>query len=349
MKNNLELLAEDLLIEKFFNHISVNSLLVKEAQVSMISSILSPIGDSLKQFVSGQTAGKDNKEIIKTIVNFLTPAVFFKLHPILGIVAAVASSVFHFDLYGIFEKIINTIKPSLEKGESVSASTINNAAKSAMPDFSDEASVNDKISSNLLYPLIELEEKGLLEKKAFVKSSANAFENILKGLGRKKGSSVIVGILVWFLKRFLLAAGLLAAGAAVVYNLKPSKEEGKSETVKEEKPYQYSAETSVTKVVPKSTSKGSKLYKINPGDVWIENIGNKKPFEVILNWVFESYPDLYQYKNIILNTPSFWSTVNDVSAKWKPGQMRVEIPDPFKKRDDVLNLFIKDVFDKINK
>jgi hypothetical protein len=65
---------------------------------------------------------------------------------------------------------------------------------------------------------------------------------------------------------------------------------------------------------------------------------------MVLDWAVQSYPSLSQYEGIILNTPSFWNSVRSITEKWRPGQVDISIPDPYKTRDEVVNLFINDVF-----
>lgn len=317
-----------------------------------LSSVLGGIGQSIKTFVGGQVHGQDSGGIARTVLNFLAPAVFFRLHPILGILVT-GAQLLGFDLYSVFERIVNAIKPLIQKGEPVTAQQVNDAAKSAMPQAPSE---------DLLEPVRSMHNEGMLTKEAVgnVWQSANRSNPFMPDqrtspllrmfsfLGPQRGGSFIVGILVWFLKTVLMSAGLLAVGgvAAGALGLGSGSMGGSPQTQTQEAvPASDMAQhTNPAIRMPAPSPVGNLNYKPNPGDIWIEELGGGQPHERVLDWALESYPDLYEYQDIILRTPSFWSVVKEVSKKWRPGQSQMEIPDPFKTRNEILAIFIPDVY-----
>src|SRR5690606_891329 len=90
-------------------------------------------------------------------------------------------------------------------------------------------------------------------------------------------------------------------------------------------------------------------YRPNPDDLWIEVLNGEEPHERLLQWITEAYPDSYQYQDIIVNTPSFWRLVKDISKNWSPGNNQMSIPQPYKTRNDILSLFMGDVNKEIQR
>lgn len=350
MQGDIQYVADSFLIERTFKILSESNDIGLTKQAFDLGSILGGIGDSIKQFVGGQIHGSEDGGVTRTVVDFLAPAIFFRLHPILGILVT-AAQLFDFDIYSIYQTIVSAILPSIQAGQPVSANQINNIAKAAVPNLSDEP-IEATSSEDLLSPLRELYSKGMLKEadgeitrswkaQPFIPQNSNPLIRMFSFFGKRRGSSLIVGILVWFLKTVLLSAGLLAVGGVAAGALGLGSKD-KTNT---------SEQQSIKPVIlfgPKPTGAGSHIFKNNPGDLWIENLENEKPHERVLKWIYASYPDLYEYKDIILRTPTFWDAIKRITQNWNPGQVQWSIPDPFKSRDEILALFIGDVYKTIN-
>jgi len=351
MHGDIQYVSDTFLIERFVLALSEEDEgLTKEA--FDLSSILGGLGSSIKSFVGSQIHGKDAGGIARTVTNFLVPGIFFKLHPILGIIAVAAQSA-GFDLFSIFDKITSSIKPKIEAGQPVSAEEVNSAAQAAMPSLSAESSLD------LLAPLRELEARGGFKKEARgreksmleqlglqAKHKESPMVRMFSFLSPARRGSIIVGILAWFLKTVLLSAGLLAVGGAVAGAFGKTPEALNQST---EQAGTQVAET-VQQVVqtPRSNGAGAKVYKKSPGDLWIEYLGGDYPEDRLLEWTYASYPDLYQYQDIIQETPSFQSAVSSMTGDWRPGDAQISVPDPYKSRDEIISLFVDDVYRTIN-
>lgn len=325
-----------------------------------LSSILGSIGQSIKTFVGGQIHGQDSGGVARTVLNFLAPAVFFRLHPILGILVT-GAQMFGFDLYSIFQRIVGAIEPLIQSGQPVTAQQVNDAAKSAMPQV-DGAPAMATSSDDLLAPLRAMHNEGKLTKEGvgtwgaanrnnpFMPKTKSPLLRMFSFLGPQRGSGIIVGILVWFLKTVLMSAGLLAVGglAAGALGLSGPQQGQQAAPAGQAAP---AAQTPVSLPpqpagggMPAPSAAGNWNYRPKPGDIWIEELGGGQPHERVLEWVFESYPDLYEYQDIILRTPSFWTVVKGISQNWRPGQSQMEIPEPYKTRNEILAMFIPDVY-----
>jgi hypothetical protein len=328
-----------------------------------LTSVLGSIGNSIKTFVGGQIHGKDSGGAARTVVNFLTPAIFFRLHPLLGILVT-AGQLFGLDLYSIYQRIVGVIKPSLESGQPVSAQQINDVAKASIPAEGAGAQVAATASNDFLYPLREFQDKGQLTKEAIRSNLSRTWQatpyvpnrnaspliRMFSFLGPRRGGSLIVGILVWFLKTVLLSAGLLAVGgmAASALGAKPSQPAQTTQAPTPTTPAGTAAPPAQPTISITPTGAGGYNYRPKKGDIWVENLAGQQPHERLVQWAIESYPDLYQYQDIIVRTPSFWNVVRTLSQNWRPGQQQLVIPEPYKTRDEILKLFIPDVIRMLN-
>jgi hypothetical protein len=322
-----------------------------------LGSVLSSIGNSIKTFVGGQIHGQDSGGVTRTVVNFLAPAVFFRLHPLLGILVT-AGQLFGFDLYAIFQSIVGAILPKIRSGQPVSAQEVNQAGQSAMASAGG-APMAAAASDDLLYPLRELHQNKMLKEavgyrgtsawnqQPFMPQGNNPLLRMFSFLAPNKRGSLIVGILVWFVKTVLMSAGLLAVGgmAAGALGLTGGPQAGSATA-----PGTGGAPPATVGLpagVPAPTGAGSYNFRPNSNDIWVESLGGQQPHERVLAWTIESYPDLNQYTDIILRTPSFWNAVRGISQQWAPGQEQLVIPKPYKTRQEIMNLFINDVWRQV--
>lgn len=361
MDGDFEYIADTFLLERTFRILaevdSEEGAIQKQAQIFGLDlkSILSSIGSSIKSTISGLVGGKDSHGAGRTVLNILAPGVFFKIHPILGILLT-GAQMFGFDLVTIFQGIVNTIAPSILEGKPVSAAEVNEAA---------QATGLSAAGGDFLHPLRELESRGMTKmavrgggfgsewrRQNFLPKDKSPLVRAFSFLGRRRGSSIIVGIMVWFIKTILLSAGLLLAGGAVagMFKDKTKDTEQADQTEQTEQTGQaiQTPQPSFGIGVPAPTGAGSTNYRPNPSDLWVEILRGQKPYERVLQWTFDSYPDLYQYQDIILRTPSFWSAVSKLTENWMPGDQQWSVPAPYKTRDEVLSLFINDVYRTLN-
>jgi hypothetical protein len=348
MTGEIQYVADTILLEETFQVLSEFNKPNIEKYAFDLASVLPSIGSWVSSH-TGEQFHNEPSSILRTVEDLLVPGIAFGIHPLLGALVSVAQ-IYGYDLQSIYEKIKSAIMPDLKAGKPVSADKINSAAQSAIPQVAEtestEPPVEEGEADDLLYPLRAMRDKGQLTKEAIGKSnyySRNRAEggwlNPLKGLlnffsARRRGN-IIVGLLSWFLKTILLSAGLLAVAGIVLPNKNP---------ITGQEPSQPAQTQQSTSQTPPSTGAGAQVYKKNPGDMWVEELNGQQPHEMILNWVLKSFPSLNQYKSIILNTPSFWNTVREITENWKPGQNEVVVPDPYKSRDDVIKVFVNDVF-----
>lgn len=365
MSGEIQYVADTILLEKTFqvlgefNHSGIE-------KYAFLESVLPSIGKWISS-KTGEMYRNEPNSFLRTIEDLVVPGIAFGIHPIFGILVTIAES-YGYDLSSIWAKIKSSIMPDLEAGRPVSAEKINSAAQAAIPADPTQPPPEEGEVDDLLYPLrammnrgdftkeaIEHNLRGGMVKEALGRSSMlqgirqNEWFNPVMGLmntfsGRRRGN-IIVGLITWLLKTMLLSAGLLTVTGMVL----PKKNPVTGQEPREPSPSEQSSSMlSAPASVPPSTGAGAHVYKQSPGDMWMEQLQGRQPPEMVLNWAVQSYPVLNQYRSIILNTPSFWNAVRNITPDWKPGDNEVIIPDPYKSRDDVLKLFIGDVFKSVN-
>lgn len=353
MSGEIQYVSDTILIEETLQALSgLNKPgMEKYAFEFNLASMLPSIGNEVSSLVGNQYRNSSDNSPLRTVENLLVPGIFFGIHPILGILVTIAEH-YGYDIISIFNKIKDAILPDLKAGKQVSADKINAAAQAAIP--ATETAPEEGNADDLLYPLRAMRDEGQLTKEALTSTVdvKNNWLNPLQGLlqlysARKRGS-VIVGLLVWFLKTVLLSAGLLAVAGAVLPKQNPVTGQTPNNPPPQTQINSSGNFSSLISNVPASTGAGSYIFKKGPKDLWIEDLEGMQPYEMVLDWAEESYPILNQYTNIILSTPSFWNAVKSVIEEWRPGQKEISIPDPYKSRDDVIKTFIGDVFNAIN-
>jgi hypothetical protein len=373
MKGDIEYFADTVLLEKMFSIVAIadeNSPTLTKTAFDL-SSMLSPIKSAI---VSGVGSQVHSDSPVSSVVNFLAPGILFKLHPAFGIIMT-AAQLFGFDLVSIFTKVADLVKKALLSGKQLTTVDINNIAQQAAPELSSTA------GEDLFIGIRHLEQNGGLFKAAinpfsffgakdksryssprYYPSSysgtsdeqVSPFIRMFSFLGKEWKGKFLLGFVTWVIKTVLLSAGLLVAGAAIKSMLTPSqsKTPANPNAPISQTPTNPNTPANPTAAVikePRPSGSGAVPMRNNPTDNWVVKLEGRKPSDIILAWLLQSYPDLNEYKDIVNNSPAFWSAVKRVTKNWPVGQSSLVIPPEFNKIDDILNLFVHDIYLEINK
>lgn len=340
MNNDLRYLADSELI----NRVAIidAALLYKNAG---IADSLSGVSEAVQNYVTSKIDTSSTEGIAKGVLDILSPAMFFYMHPMLGILAAAASA-FDVDLSDILSKIVDTIKSKIESGEQITPEEVNAAGQA----------LTASASADMFYDLRKIAQNGDLSKMVFapVKETKRFYNQpllyrIFGFLNPMKRKHLFVSFIVWFVKTVLLGAGLLATAGILKNKFAPSKES--PAPVAEE--YQEPAPTRPAAIsiptVPKSSiqwkssGKGEQYFKNDAGNIWVVPIyGNVK--NTLILWATEIYPELKGKESQIYSLPSFNRTASILEKNIdynKPNYLMM--PPGFNKRIDVVNLFVGDV------
>lgn len=282
ISGEIQYLSDSLLIEKLC---ALEFGLTKQAGVlDMLGGVAGAIKDQVKSQVNPDSPGG----IVGGLMNLMTPAVLFRLHPIVGILYLIGTS-FGLDITSIFNKIVSVLKPKLEKGLPISPEEVNSLGKNVVASEVGpiEASASG-LSNDLLNHLRTVDFSTLRVKRAqdissllssltgvpntqrqtlpskipwfMGESEASPIQKIFGDLfatrSTGKAKWLLGGFVVWIVKTILAGAGLLAV-SGVVSNYLGQKSKSSEPTQSETTPTQFKPETTNTSLEaapPHSTS-----------------------------------------------------------------------------------------------
>lgn len=342
MNNDLRYLADSELI----NRVAIidAALLYKNAG---IAETLGGVSEAVQNYVLSKIDTSSSEGIAKGVLDILSPAMFFYMHPMLGVLAAAASA-FDVDLSDILSKVVGAIKSKIAAGEKVTPEEVNQAG----------AALVVSASTDMFYDLRKLAQNGQLTKLAFSPmQDTKRFYNqpllhrVFGFLSPVKRRHLFVSFIVWFVKTVLLGAGLLATAGVLKSKFAPSKEstapvveESKEVLPAQTRPAAVSIPTVPKASIPwKASGKGEQYFKNDASNIWVVPIyGNVK--NTLVLWATEIYPELKGKESQIYSLPSFNRAANILEKNIdynKPNYLMM--PPGFNKRIDVVNLFVGDV------
>ena len=340
----IQYIADSILIEKLA---SLDNALNKEA--SLVDDIFSGVGSAVSSFVKSNVDTSSTGSLIKSVANLLAPAMFFKAHPLLGVLYTIGST-FGYNLTGMLSSVVGSIMPKITAGEKVTPEEVNQAglAQSGMA-----------ANADLFRDLKELEKNGNLIKSAqktqplggamFGAKGAGLLYRLFGFLGQKRkgaGKSLMLGFIVWFVKTILLSAGLLAVGGATKSLV--TGDEGKTQVGT---PEQNAPETRTTTAPSNLRPSGAgQVFNANDANsAWYVPVIGKDITQTLLGWAVEIYPDLSGYEDIIVNTPSFRRARDLLAKEYEQGKDFVIVPPGFNRRIDIVNQFAGDAHSQIQR
>lgn len=367
-RDELQYLADSILIENLFQ---AEYGLTKHA--GLFDELgLAGIGSSIKGFVQSQVRDDAPGGKVGSVLALMTPAVIFRINPLMGGLYLVASQI-GFDIQSVISKIVSVVKEKLGKGESLTSADVTAIGKTAIA--AEAGPETTAAPDDFLEPLRKLSAAGGFSKFAqsygkdeilsklfggskgpglpkipwLMGGSGSVINRIFGTLfslptGKGKIMWVIGGIIIWTIKTILIGAGLLA-GAGAISGLikKDNKEEIKettpapeSSTIKKENP--ESIQVAPSEKIAPTTAPNNKEIWVVPLVGTIE--------DTLWAWVEDLYPKLSQVPSIkekVLDSPQFRAVVNQLSDPKKLGKRTLVMPEQFNSRKEVVDLFIKDI------
>lgn len=359
----LQYIADTLLLEKIARDlapINKKSGIISDALIGIAAAIKNQVVNALDTSSPGA--------FIQSVLRFLEPAIFFRIHWLLGTIATAAQVVFGFSVTDILADIVRSITPKLERGEKVSPEEVNQAAAGAV-------GVTASLDS-----LRKLEKRGFFGRKRYFGGAHQAggaflfpgkgtsmWERAFGFLGRGRTGSLLIGIVAWFAKTILASAGLLGVGSAAMglFDYKPKSKDKTTTTLPPAQPTQRLTQR-LTPFTPSTQPKfappmapviglqasgwGEKYYRNGEKDVWYEPIvpGNIK--ETLWGWAVRVYPELSEHENLVLSDPSFNRTANLLSNWLDPVRTKyIKIPNGIHTLKQIVDTFAGNVARKIKR
>lgn len=331
---------------------------------------LGSLSDSIKDFIKSNVKEDAPGGYVGSFLSMMVPAILFRVNPLLGGLATVASAV-GFDMQTVIGKILDLVKGKLQKGEVMTESDVNQIGKEVI---ASEAGV-EATAENMLDPLKKYayyypwkykSTSGLLDnlpKTPWLTGSGNGILSKIFGSlfsipgGKSKIIWVIGGFIVWTIKTLLIGAGLLAGGQFVYKLIKGDKKEESSQETKQDNQEQKSENTK-SEEKPES-QEPQEVKKIKEDKEIVEKIKDvSKSTEMwivpiigtiegtLMAWTMDLYPEfnnINMLKNKLINSHSFREVVNLLKDPNKMSNKYLIMPSRFTSRKDVVDLFIKDL------
>jgi len=321
------------------------------------SGVASTITDAVKSLMPDDASPGG---WVKAIGDLLVSGALFKLHPLLGIVYAVARHL-GVDVIGIGKKILSGVYSAVKSGAQVALSDIDYHGKIAVAMYNKslikEAQLFGK-RKDIDIPFLPRKGGSKIER---------VFGNLFRAGRRGKLKTLVVAIVIWTLKTAILGAGILG-GAALVTNLIKGKSKDKTEQVAQKKKeesieeqikhtpaqdeeFEPDSEISLrsifqkTKSGPKANGRGTREFKNDQspgGFIWKVPIHDTIQ-NTLAAWAKDIYKDLIGHDDAIYKTPSFMSMVKRFQNNYISGESSVMVPAGFKTRKSVVDTFAKDV------
>lgn len=342
MNGEIQYIADTLLINKVTK---LNQVLSSDFKKE--AGVLEDLAGSVKSYVNSNLDTSSPGAITKSVIDFLSPAIFFRINPLFGVLYTIAQSMFGFSLSSILTSITSKIIPKITAGEQINPDDINQAG----------AGLVSSASTDFFNDLRDLEKENKLTKLAqqplggaFIPDkNTPLLYKIFGFLGQSKGKNLMVGFIVWLIKTILLSAGLLAVGSgtAKILGIDDKKEAPSfpGQTI----PTQYtpSAKAPATPLVGLTPSgAGQEYYANDMNSMWVVPLDGMSPKDALISWTEEIYPQLRGYEDIILENPSFQRTLQLISKNYKNGKDLI-IPPGFSRRIDIINQFAGNVFNDV--
>lgn len=344
-RGEIELIADTLLIQKIvmIDYGIQKSAGYAEELRGMLGEGLSAVRDGVKGTVDTSTIGS----AVESVGNMLATGALFKLWWPLGIINAVASTVFGVNVITIAKKIWSMLKGPLETNGQVAPSDVTDATMAVTSELTASASMEDPFMI-----LRQADEQGKLFHLIKSGASRSGLFGWMSGLNRRVGRSLIGGFIGWAIKAALLGAGLLAVSGAAASLLGFKKK--KEVPVATDHPAApvgatYQAEPEQDSSPNELTPTGQGQGKHNQGDAkWLVPTNGSIP-NMLLNWaayVYQEFQDQSKW-SLISSTPSFNKTVNTLRQAEEFGSNQLTMPKGYESVKQVVDQFAGEASAKI--
>jgi len=263
-----------------------------------------------------------------SVLSLLASTTLFRINPFLGIIASISTELMGIDIAELMTNITGEISKKVESGEDITEETIKQTTGSFLGGGVVTSYQRFNIIKNAKNYKFQQEWKSQPIWNSG--SKASILQRMFFGASNGRKRNFVYALIVWVIKTVLIAAGLMTVGGIA---------KGVTKTIAPG----TTPETSPFGMNTQKPNKGTIYTGNNPEEIWIEPLKGKRPHEMILDWTYDTYPDLEQYEDIILRTPSFWATVTTVTKNWSPHEGAITMPNDFSSREDVIKKFYQDV------
>jgi hypothetical protein len=326
-------LTDILYIEKFLRGSQ------SKVAVAQEGGFMSSVAGGIKDYLASQW---DPAHPVASIVNFMGPAVFFKINPILGILYEVAEAL-GWDSKGFWtdvgKNLVEFMQSMTSSGHPPTEEEFHQKAQEATNNSFDAHFTGQEDPAKLKEVAQKAQQMGAFASShpelqgAIVKRAA-----LLRGLLSRLFGRVIPAIL----KTGLYALMLNAAGGATRGALGIKSEPGGEGSSSSPSPSKEREPIYSLKLNPNLPEDLTEFHRNDLNGVWIETGNIQNIQEYLIDWILQAYPDQAPNKEDIINSPSFIEVENLFRDRNKmaSGLNVYSVPRPFQKKLDIVAYII---------
>ena len=306
---------------------------------------------------------KDNIRPDRPITSFfsvLAPAMLFRINPVIGVLYTVMERITGLNFQTITDKLVSAVKPTLDSGEKISKSQLDDFSRSALASAAGPITKTES-------PFEQLIIKRGKERGKFLDHSWFGGGKKLPMLQRVFGKSLFRrgrmgrmrwlfgAIFVWMLRNAFLAAGLVAGVGGIIslVGLKDKKKEPKK--LLEKKPSGREGggalvfETKKVDELLRPSGRGTKHFDNDEEMEWIIPLKNRNVDETLVGWLEWVYPRLEKHQDdwSLFDINSFNNTASKLEKEQLSGYDELKMPTGFHSIKQVVDEFAPDVVNEI--
>ncbi len=326
-QESFEFISEAILVEKMVKEylpIEKNAGLFEGLGLNTISSY---VGSYIKENMQGSPG--------KWILKLFATGMIFKIHPVLGIIAAIADQ-FGFGVSALIDRFGSALKPKLEAGKQFSLDELNNIGKSITESVAGPLKSEPGIEASIGF-------YGIM-KYAWGRGYNTGLAALLGKLSPSVSRWTISGIVWFIIKTLLLGAGLVA-GAGIVSSF--FKKDDKSTTTtppsSTSEPGIPSVSSPVGSSILKPSGRGQQNFANDSANIWIVPLVGGSIEDTLLLWAVDIYPELDGKEVQIEALPSFDYVSNMLHQNFDlKNPDHLVMPQGYHSRKEVVDLFSKE-------
>jgi hypothetical protein len=356
----LQYIADSMLLEKVAR---LRAPIERQAGIfDLMGGALSGVAEQIQRYVIGNTTDVTNMgDLAGRVLNLAVSFLIGRRSLLWGLVYGVASAM-GFGIDDIIKKMVQGVKGLLGGGQPVSANQVDAVGTQLISAQGGQQA--DDMMRDAFAPLYALEKNGQLFR--FAASPLDIFHTI----GRYRTYSLVVRVIGWILKTFLLSAGLLVGGGMIAHTLgldktapKPAETGGVAgpgagmakspgDIPRPEGMQSQQGEPVSLLMAPappglEPSGRGEEYHANDQYTAWVVPIYGSVP-ETLLDWAMEIYPQLQGQEQAVTSSPSFNRMANILSSHLDyrtPNYLLM--PPGIHRRIDVVNNFIGDAVKRL--
>lgn len=366
-RDELQYLADTLLIQK---------IAIMEAGLHKEAGIIDTLKD-VGSFIVDTIRNEIDEKGWGSIISFMAPAVFWRIHPLLFVLYEGAQAL-GLDVDQILLSVVEGLASKITNGISISPGEVDALGRSAgLSQIG--APLESTATDDMLFDLRKLDQQKKLVKSAqfgkiwsripFGRGSKGGFLSRIFSVGGAKGKWIIVGIIVWFIKTILAGAGLLTLSTGVKKMLgidkpktEPSPQDESSEapqpqgsTYQAPAPRSYAPKafglpTPLPHSLAVSPSYSEILHNNSGKNFWTVPLVNNSTADTMVWWATDIYPELKGKEALVSKNKDFNKVVSILDSYVPTESPHLLImPEDIKSRKQMVDYFVGSVAQELDK